>query len=83
MSPSGHMKENPPATAVTRQGWVEARPILLAGLVLSNLDAPENKAGRLSSPKYNDWPAAMKGTENRKIQIHLSRPEGHGARAYP
>jgi hypothetical protein len=27
---------------------------------MSNLDTPENKAGRLSSLKYKDWPAATK-----------------------
>jgi hypothetical protein len=77
MSPSGHTKENPPVTAVTRQGLVEARLILLTGLVVSNLDAPENEARRLNPLKYSDRPCRP-GKQRKKKEnsgwVHPIRP---------
>ena len=91
MSPSGRRNKYPPVTAVTRQSCVEARLILLVGLVVSILDAPENKAGRLRSLKYMDRPwgrekhgkTSSQMQKKKKNRIHPMYLEVHGTRACP
>jgi len=75
MSPSGRRKEYPPVTAVTRQSWVEARLILLVGLVVSTLDAPENKAERLRSLKYMDRPWGREKHGKTSSQMQKKKPD--------